>query len=134
MRFRHNILIERPGCAVDTFALIADLGRLPERLPGLDVRVVEDCQGGAGHTVEVGGENGMRITVTQLGPGMSIALRCSDGTTQQWRVSDHYEAGCMVTVIVDAEGLVPGEAAEQYRGGLLRDLAEIKRLVEEASA
>ena len=131
MRFRQDVLIEQPGCAVATFALIADLERLPERFPELPPpRVVEDQGGAAGHAVELGPvATALRITVTRVGPGMAIAFAYSNGITQQWRVTDHHDAGCMVTVLAEIPGLSPGEEAEQYREGLLHDLAAIKRIV-----
>ncbi len=131
MRFRHDVLIERPGCAVAAFALIADLDRLPERFPELPpVRVVVDERGAAGHAVELGpAATALRITVTEVGPGMAIAYQYSNGITQQWRVTDHYDAGCMVTVLAEIPGLSPGQEAEQYREGLLHDLAAIKEIV-----
>lgn len=131
MRFRHDILIERSMCAVDAFALVADLSRLPERLPGVPVRVLTNRDGAAGHVVEVGeGDKAMQVTVTALGPGMSVAFAYANGIRQQWRVTDHGQAGCMVTVIVEVDSLVPGEEAEEYRGGLLHDLASIKHVIE----
>ena len=134
MRFRHDILIERPQCAVNAFALVADLNRLPERLPGIPVRMVEDHAGAVGHAVDVGdGDTAMRVTVTALGPGMSVAFEYGNGITQQWRVTDHHDAGCMVTVVAEVDTLVPSDAAEEYRGGLLHDIAMIKRIVEDMS-
>lgn len=120
---------------MDAFALVSDLHRLGERFPELPpVRVVHDAKGAAGHVVELGPPaTALRITVALVGPGMSIAFDYSNGIMQQWRITDHHDAGCLVTVLVEVEGLIPSEEAEQYRGGLLQDLATIKQLVETTS-
>lgn len=131
MRLRHDIFIDRPYCATTAFALVADLGRLPERFPELPPpRVREDRAGAAGHAVEIGPEgSAIRITVTRLGPGLAIALDYSNGIAQDWRVVDHGTAGCMLSVIVELARVTPGEEAEQYRAGLLADLETIRHLV-----